>query len=158
MKDAVESLGRVRVQGVLLLLIVFVAGGVAGALISRINPTKDRRPRTERFERPPDGAGVPGEFPGFFRDLELSDSQREQIRAIFHKLRPAIDSLMDESMPKIRALRDSADAEISTILTAEQREKFERLSPRFRFPMDELRGPRHPGDGEGMRRRRPGPR
>jgi Spy/CpxP family protein refolding chaperone len=158
MKDAVESLGRVRMQGILLLVIVFIAGGVAGALVDRANPMKDRRPRAERFDKMPDGPGEPGEFPGFFRNLDLTDTQREQMRAIFEKHRPAIDSLMNESMPKIRALRDSADAEISALLTPEQREKFEKLSPRFRFPMGEFRRPFDSGDGGGMRRRGPGPR
>ena len=158
MKDAVESLGRVRVQGIMLLVIVFVAGGVAGALVDRANPMKDRRPRMGRTDKLPDRPGEPGEFPGFFRDLALTDSQRVQIRAIFEKHRPVIDSLMGEAMPKIRALRDSTDAEIASILTPEQRERFEKLSPRHRFPMGEWRRPFDSGDGEGMRRRRPGPR
>jgi Spy/CpxP family protein refolding chaperone len=161
MKDAVESLGRVRVQGILLLVIVFIAGGVAGALVDRANPMKDRRPLRDRIEKRLDGPGEPGgpgEFPGFFRNLDLTDTQREQMRAIFEKHRPTIDSLMNESMPKIRALRDSADAEISALLTPEQREKFEKLSPRFRFPMGDFRRPFDSGDGGGMRRRGPGPR
>lgn len=160
MKDAVESLGRVRIQGVILLVIVFIAGGVAGALVDRANPMKEKRPFRERFEQRVDGPGEPdgpGEFPRFFRDLNLTDSQREQIRAIFERHRPTIDSIMGESMPRIRALRDSADAEISALLTPEQREKFEKLSPRFRFPMGDWRRPFDSGDGEGFRRRRLGP-
>ena len=158
MKDAVESLGRVRVQGILLLVIVFIAGGVAGALVDRANLMKNRRPRMERFDNKLDGPGQVGEFPGFFRDLDLTDEQRKQIRAIFEKHRPTIDSLMDDAMPKIRALRDSTDAEISVILTPEQRVKFEKQSPRHRFPMGEWRRPFDSSDGDGMRRRRPGPR
>ena len=158
MKDTVESLGRVRVQGIILLIIVFVAGGVAGALIDRANPLKDRRPRMGRMDRMDRMPEEPGEFPGFFRDLDLTDEQRVQIRAIFEKHRPAIDSLMGEAMPKIRALRDSADAEIQAILTPEQRERFEKMAPRHRFPMGEFRRPFDSGDGDGWRRRRPGPR
>ena len=155
MKDTVESLGRVRVQGIILLIIVFVAGGVAGALIDRANPLKDRRPQKLRVYNP---NPTPYEFPGFFRDLDLTDEQRVQIRAIFEKHRPAIDSLLGEAMPKIRALRDSADTEIQAILTPEQRERFEKMAPRHRFPMGEFRRPFDSGDGDGWRRRRPGPR
>jgi len=158
MKDAVESLGRVRVQGILLLVIVFIAGGIAGALIDRGTSKRDRRPMKDRLESRVDGPGQPGEFPRFFRDLDLTDSQRDQIRTIFERHRPIIDSLMEDAMPKIHALRDSADAEISALLTPEQRDKFEKLSPRFRFPLGDFRRPFDSGDGDGMRRRRPGPR
>jgi hypothetical protein len=144
MKEAMESLGRVRVQGILLLAIAFVIGGIAGVLVDRANPMRDRRPRMDRsdrrFERP-------GEFPGFFEKLDLTDEQRGKIHAIFEAHRPVIDSLMAETMPRIRAQRDSAAAEISLVLTPEQRERFEKLSPRHRLPMREWGHPFDSGDG-----------
>lgn len=160
MKDAVESLGRVRVQGILLLVIVFVVGGVVGAMVDRANPFRDRRPRTFGMDKIPDGpGGEPGDMPWFFAKLDLTEDQRTQIHAIFETHRPVIDSLMSETMPRIRALRDSAEAQISAILTPEQRAKFEKFSPRHRFPMGEFRRPFDSGDGDGMRRRGgPGPR
>lgn len=154
MKDAVESLGRVRVQGIILLVLVFVIGGVVGAMVDRANPFRDRMPRGFGMDKIPDGpGGNPGEMPWFFEKLDLTEDQRTQIRVIFEAHRPVIDSLMGETMPRIRALRDSAEAQITAILTPEQREKFERFSPRHRFPMGEFRRPFDSGDGEGMRRR-----
>jgi len=153
MKETVESLGRVRFMGILLLVIVFIAGGVAGMLIDRANPLRDRRPRMERFDNRFDG---PGEFPGFFDKLNLTDEQREKIHAIFESHRPVIDSLMGETMPRIRALRDSASAQINLILTPEQREQFEKLSPRHRFPMGQWGRPFDSSGGPP--RRGPGPR
>lgn len=144
MKEAMESLGRVRVQGILLLAIAFVIGGIAGVLVDRAKRSRDHRPRFERVEK---RMGGPGEFPGFFGKLDLTDEQREKIRAIFEAHRPVIDSLMGETMPRIRALRDSAEAEIRLVLTAEQLEKFEKLSKRHKFPMA---GPwHHPFDSMG---------
>jgi Spy/CpxP family protein refolding chaperone len=149
MKDAVDSLGRVRLQGIILLAIVFVVGGVAGAMVDRANLFRERKPRTFGMDRHLD---KPGDMPRFFDKLDLSDDQRTQIHGIFDAHRPVIDSLMGETMPRIRALRDSAEAQISALLTPEQREKFEKFSPRHRFPMGEFRRPFDSGHGG------PGPR
>lgn len=155
MKDTVESLGRVRIQGILLLVIVFVAGAVAGAMLDRANPLRERKPRSERLEG---RSGGPHGFPGLFGKLDLTDEQRIKIDSIFEVHRPVIDSLMSATMPQIRAERDSAEAQINAILTPEQRVKFENLSPRHRFPMGDWRRPFDSTEGGGMRRRGPGPR
>jgi Spy/CpxP family protein refolding chaperone len=97
----------------------------------------------ERMDKP-DG------LPWFFEKLDLSEDQQTRIRAIFETHRPVIDSLMGETMPRIRALRDSAETQIKEILTPEQREKFERFSPKHRFPMGDFRRPFDSGDGGPM--------
>lgn len=154
MKDAVESLGRVRVQGIILLVLVFVIGGVVGAMVDRANPFRERRPKLADFRERMD---KPDGMPWFFEKLNLTDDQQTRIRAIFDAHRPVIDSLMGETMPRIRALRDSAEAQIKDILTPEQQEKFEKFSLKHRFPMGDFRF--DSGDGGPMGPPgRPGPR
>jgi len=155
MKETVESLGRVRLQGILLLVITFVVGAMAGMMLDRANPMRDRKPRFERMDRRPDDLG---EFPGFFEKLDLTEEQRNQIHKIFEVHRPVIDSLMAETMPRIRAARDSAEAAINDVLTPDQRERFEKLQPRHRFPMGPWGRPFDSSDGSGRMRRGPGPR
>ena len=156
MKDAVESLGRLRIQGLLLLVVVFVVGGVAGAMIGRMDQFRDRRLLPERFDRLPE---LRGGLPRFFERLDLTQQQEDSIRALFDAHRPIIDSLMAQTMPQIRAVRDSLDVQVVALLTPEQREKYEKLAPRFRFPMGEFRRPMDSVDGERLiRRRGPGPR
>lgn len=145
MKDAVESLGRVRVQGIVLLVLVFVIGGVVGAMVDRANPFRERRPRLAEFR---ERMNKPDGLPWFFEKLDLTEDQRSRMSAIFEAHRPVIDSIMGETMPRIRALRDSAEVQIKLILTPEQREKFEKFSPMHRFPMGDFR-PRFDSGGGG---------
>lgn len=149
MKDAVESLGRVRVQGIVLLVLVFIIGGAVGAMVDRANPFRERRPKLADFR---ERMGKPDGMPWFFEKLDLTEDQRTRISAIFEAHRPVIDSLMGETMPRIRALRDTAEAQIKDILTPEQREKFEKFSAKHRFPLGNFRGPFGSGDGGPMGR------
>jgi hypothetical protein len=153
MKEHVESLGWVRLQGILLLIAAFVIGGVVGIMIDRAGSWRGHRPRFDRVEKRIDR---PGEMPRFFQDLALTAEQEAQIRAIFDAHRPVIDSLLSATMPQIRALRDSAEVQIVALLTPEQKAKYDNLKPRQRFlwgglrrPFDSSRFDGPPPDGPG---------
>lgn len=152
MKEHVESLGRVRLQGILLLVAAFVIGGVVGIMIDRAGSWRGHRPRFDRVEKRIDR---PGEMPRFFQDLALTAEQEAQIRAIFDAHRPMIDSLMAQTMPRIKMLRDSAETQIVAILTPEQKAKFEKLQRRHPFlygswrPHDSSRFEGPPPEGPG---------
>jgi Spy/CpxP family protein refolding chaperone len=61
------------------------------------------------------------------RRLDLTDAQRAQVEQIIRRHHARIDGMWDDLRPRMRAEIDQANAEISRILTPEQRAKFERL-------------------------------
>lgn len=135
MNNSLESLGRLRLQALLILLVVFVIGGLAGVAVER-----SRHPQRGG---PPPRTGFP---PHLREALDLTETQNRRLDEILAGYRPRTDELFDRVMPGVRALTDSMRAEIRTVLTPAQREVFDRMEP----PPDEHRGPpgeRHPPDG-----------
>lgn len=153
MKDGFESLGRVRLQGLLLLAVAFAAGIAGGMALERVRAVRSWR----AAERPFVEAGPRGMRPlALFEQLDLTDEQRARIRAIVEASRPAIDSVFRLTAPQIAAIHDSVRAEIRTLLTPEQQERFDELEPGWgpRGGPGEW-GPPGPGGrgGQGPRRR-----
>jgi Spy/CpxP family protein refolding chaperone len=144
MKQAVESLGRIRAQGIALLVVVFAAGALVGAAGDRLLGERPipRRPFAMRL-------GEPGHLPPPFERLGLTDEQRQRITAILDAARPLTDSILEETLPRLRAVTDSIRAEIRGVLTEEQRERFDREMPRIL--------PGRPGFGRGGGPGRPPP-
>lgn len=126
MRDGVESLGRIKLQGLALLALAFLTGALAGAagdrlLTRRITP-----------ERPGARWGAPGMVPPFLERLDLSDEQRTRIREILEASRPVTDSILQQTMPRLRAITDSVRHEIQAVLTPAQRARLERERQSFR--------------------------
>ena len=96
MGEGFQSLGRVRLQGIILLVAAFVLGGVAGVVIDRVRLRSVFERHVGEFRERRDH---PGELPGFFKDLGLSGDQEARVRRIFDDYRPRMDSLMAETMP-----------------------------------------------------------
>lgn len=130
MKQGVESLGRIKLQGIALLFVAFVVGVLAGAAGERLRAARDEPGRP--FV--PGGRGMfrPGELPPWYEELDLTPEQREKTKEILEQTRPLTDSIMRETLPRIRAVTDSIRAEIRSLLTPEQREKLDELEERFR--------------------------
>ena len=132
MMDGFTSLGTVRTQAIVLLLLAFLAGAFAGGAIER---EVVRRARTTALLR--SGRGGPG-FPAgrggrarpsvFLDSIGLSAAQHAKIDSIVRKRSARTDSLMKTS----RAAYDSTRREIDDVLTAEQRQKLDSLRPRGR--------------------------
>jgi len=137
MKDGFESLGRVRIQGVALLVIAFVVGALGGMSAERIRASRVH-------PAPPDGMRMHGGLPPWFEELNLTSEQQARIQAIFHSSRPRTDSVLQASLPRLEAIRDSVRAEIRAVLTPDQQRQFDEM---------EERGPRGPRG----RRGGPGP-
>lgn len=132
MKDGFESLGRVKLQGVALLAIAFVVGGLGGMAAERMRAARAVRPA------PMAHMGMRG-FPPGFDALNLTSSQQERIQAIFRAHRPRTDSVLRASLPRLRAIQDSVRAQIHAVLTPDQQGLFDEMearNPRVR------RGPR----------------
>jgi Spy/CpxP family protein refolding chaperone len=157
MGEGFQSLGRVRLQGIALLVGAFILGGVAGVVVDRVRLRSVFEHRVGEFR---ERREHPEELPGFFTDLGLSSDQEAQVRRIMSDSRPRMDSLMAVTMPRMRAMRDSVQAAISAVLTPEQREIFEKLQPRRGMgPWGRPFGPGDPGDSAGPDRwERRGPR
>jgi uncharacterized membrane protein len=118
MMRSLESLGRVRLQALIILVAVFVIGGLTGAAIDRA-----RHPRPPA--RPP-GQGLP---PHLREKLALSTEQDRRIEEILASYRPRTDALFDRIMPSVHALTDSMRTEIRAVLTAAQQAIFDTQEP-----------------------------
>lgn len=145
MKNGIESLGRVRFQGAILLAVAFIVGALAGVAGDRA--VLQREPQPPPFGPPRAGGGF---LPAPLEHLDLSDDQRRQIVDILERRRPRTDSVLEEALPQLRAIMDSIREELRAVLTPEQRERLGRESPRFLSPRG-LR--RYPGP---RGRQRPG--
>jgi hypothetical protein len=65
------------------------------------------------------------------RRLSLRPSQRDSVRAIFERRRPAFDSLWRDMGPRIETLEHAVSREIEAQLDPDQRTKYAELRRRF---------------------------
>jgi hypothetical protein len=61
------------------------------------------------------------------RDLQLSDAQKRDVRAIVERHHARIDAAWANVRPQVRREIDAANVEIEAVLTPEQRTKFREL-------------------------------
>ena len=141
---------KLRRQGSLLLVAVFALGGLLGVTGARLLEAQGQaQERGQRAEGRRQNL-----LPPHYRQLDLTEEQRSETRAIMERYRPSVDAIMAEMGPRFRAVMDSAHDEISAVLTPEQRERLDAM----REEMEGLAGehglfPRGPG-AEGRRGRR----
>jgi Spy/CpxP family protein refolding chaperone len=71
-------------------------------------------------------------------ELGLTDAQRRRIEQVFARAQPRTDAALRETLPRLRAVTDSINAEIQAVLTPEQRRRLGRVAPRrvFELPSD----------------------
>jgi Spy/CpxP family protein refolding chaperone len=113
----------------LIVLLTFALGAATGAGVHAwAGP---------HHHRPPPGP------PLYLHELELTDEQRRAADPIFETHRAAIEAVMRESFPKMRALNDQMEDELRPLLTAAQAEKLDELKSRPPPPM--FGGPHRPG-------------
>jgi Spy/CpxP family protein refolding chaperone len=105
----------VKLIATALLLAVFVAGAVSGAVFYR----------WARLDEPGERVPLPpGDLGRMLHELNLTSEQRTKMKAVFERHRPKLDAVLRETFPKVRAVQDEIDAELETLLTAEQRQRF----------------------------------
>jgi len=147
MKEGVESLGRVRAQAIVLLVIAFLGGAFVGGTIERVmvrRPRSGTGPRAAYSRGSTPGARtprLPGALPGSYESLGLSADQHSKIEAILAKRSMRVDSAMKSVCVVIGPMRDSTSKEIDAVLTADQRTK-----------RDSIRGSRSTSRGAGTGR------
>jgi hypothetical protein len=147
MKEGVESLGRVRAQAMVLLVIAFLAGAFVGGTMERVMVRPSRsgsgggRGSYSRSGGSADRAPrAPGALPFWYESLGLTVDQRAKIEAILNKRSARVDSAMKVACVVIGPARDSSSREADAVLTAEQRAR-----------RDSVRASRPPQRGGGQR-------
>lgn len=124
---SITTLRYVRLQGLGILLAVFIAGVLAGAAIEHLRaparvsvlaplvsavPTQDVITNMKLA-----GNGIPV----VYEALGLTERQRDRIRAIMDANRPRTDSLLRTTWPALRALLDTVRQQVEQTLTTDQR-------------------------------------
>jgi len=147
MKSGFESIGRVRLQAILLLVLVLAIGFVLGVAVDRLRLGGMEGP-SPRHEGPPP-RGLP---PELREGMNLSPDQETRIQAILDHSRPRTDAILDDCLPRLRAVADSIRLEIRAVLTPDQQRLFDEREPIMKGP-----GAGRVGDPEAGRAG-PGPR
>jgi Spy/CpxP family protein refolding chaperone len=137
MKDGVESLGRVRAQGITLLLVTFVVGALAGVALERVRAVRQPMPDPAIGMAPPFAQEY---LPRMFNELDLTREQHQQIMQILQSRRPHTDSIMNAMLPRLRAVTDSVRMEILAVLTPEQATRLDSLMLEMRPRRGKMRG------------------
>ena len=116
--------GKTRLTIWLVVLGVFALGCVTGASLDsayRLQASGSER-QDVRGRR-----GKEDIFESMRRDLDLSERQAADIRAILDQTRNDYRALRAEVRPRYDALRQNARAQIRTLLTPDQRQRFDAL-------------------------------
>ena len=116
---------RARVTGMAVLALTFVIGTLVGAATLQV----------VAGDEPPAVRPAPGRDheQQFFEQLGLTAEQRSQIEVILERRRVE----MDKYRPLLRAIGDSARAEIRAVLTTEQRLKEEQYRAQRRAAFEQ---------------------
>jgi Spy/CpxP family protein refolding chaperone len=105
----------------LVVLGVFVLGGITGAALDsvyRLRASSGQRPAVRRHDK--------DEMFGRMKaELNLSESQENDIRAILEQTRNEYKALRGEVRPRYDAIRQAARTKIRGLLNAEQQQKFD---------------------------------
>ena len=138
---------------VLFAIIIFV-GGIAVGLLSGRRNARPGGPRMSFRVAQPGGPAVGNhprrQFVRFTNALELTNEQREQWESLIAEERSRIRSLAEDGRSRFRAAQKERRAKIIEILTPEQRERFDKFTPRPQQPRRDFR--------RGRERRGPGRR
>ncbi len=129
MKAHLESLGRVRLQGVFLLVVVLGIGAVAGAAFERAHMSRPVPPPPQPQPAAQAGPASQTGRAGWRQDLHLTDEQDQKIHKILDKYRPHADAILEQFLPRLRSMTDSVRVEIRAALTPEQQKMFDRIQP-----------------------------
>ena len=137
---------------VLLLVGIFVAGGVTGsvATMAWMRAKGPKRPVPEQWG--------PQRLNHLTKQLELSPEQVEALRPIIRRDVEELAKLRQRSMAETRRVLERMERDIGAQLTPEQKEKFERLNEERRERLRRMLEQRRAEGGKrGERRERPPP-
>lgn len=99
------------------ILVIFVAGFVAGALAMNFYRVHER----------PSYASGRGRFDRVLNQLDLTSEQREQVKSIFDDTRSKLSAIRKKSGPEFHEVRRQTDERLKTVLTPEQWDRFQQI-------------------------------
>jgi Spy/CpxP family protein refolding chaperone len=105
---------RARLTGLVVIALAFLVGSMTGAAAIRVADAEGT-PKLMRSK-----AKQPA--PALLERLELTPVQREQVDAILERRRTEMEQFWEVHRPTLRAIADSARAELRSVLTPEQME------------------------------------
>jgi hypothetical protein len=123
----IDTIGRARIIGALVLLLAFGAGVAVGHYWLP--------------NEPPNGIMISMKatdaIPAELTKLDLTDSQETQIRLFLHQGTERVGRVMHQFMGPIDAAVDSTDQQIRSVLTAEQIRMLDQI--RKEHPLKQMR-------------------
>ncbi len=135
-----NSQGRVKFQVWLLILVVFVLGGVTGASLDRLYLQKQNPGRFGQGG--PGGPGWRGRqqmLDDMKRELNLSDDQVTTIRGIFDEMRKEFSPKRISECPGFKEMREKTRERILTTLTPDQQKRYDEFTQRREAEMEKRR-------------------
>ena len=114
-----------RRRAALLLAAAFLVGALCGAAGMLVASQRDVGPSQPRRR------GPHGYVEHLTRTLDLSPAQRDSVRAILERHRPAMDSLRREVAPRFETLQNTIRSEIRLQLSPDQQERLSDMTKRF---------------------------
>lgn len=124
MNAQLESLGRLRLQGILLLVVVFAIGALSGAAFERAARKHPGPPPGHRRGPPPDVR----------ERLQLTAEQARRVEEILSRSRGRTEAILGEYLPRLRAVTDSVRAEVRALLTPAQQRILDEMEPELLPP------------------------
>ena len=137
--------GRARTIGALLLAAVFAAGLLGGTAVARATETRGQADDAG-CDRGPDDARR--RHSSMLDSLDLSAAQRASVDSILEVRRGQIDGFWEGEGARLRALVDSARAEVRAVLTPEQRARYDTLRARKHARRGDHAHPAPPATGD----------
>jgi len=118
------SLSKVKAQVWVLILVVFLLGGVAGASVDRLLLLKGQSASPGRGERGGRGRMIEQ----MQKDLNLTDEQTASVRTIFDDMRKEFPPRKFDECPGVKESREKSRARVRAILTPEQQKKYDEIN------------------------------
>ncbi len=115
---------RTRTSAALLLLGSFLLGGISGAIGYHLYRSRAAPEGMQRSMRPPMRRDVVEELA---KGLNLDDAQKEKLRGIFAEAREKYQALERQLRPQYQAIHADTDEAVRSILTEEQRKRFDEI-------------------------------
>jgi len=129
--------GRATLKIWLVLVVVFVLGGVTGAALTGLYRSRASGDRPEARER-----AMNERFEKMRSELSLTDQQTTAVRTILDETRNEYRALRTELRPRFDEPRQKARARIRALLTPEQQQKFDAMVAQQDAKHDEEQKPR----------------
>jgi Spy/CpxP family protein refolding chaperone len=112
-----------RRKATFLLVATFLGGLLAGGGLMALERRSDDRPRG--------GRRADWYLGHLQKELDLTSSQRDSVRAVLDRYGPRMDSLMQEIRPRLDTLRGAMRTEIERFLDQRQRNDFDKMRQHF---------------------------